>query len=244
MARLSRLGVAPFASNVYVNRDFPLPTSEVKCILVSAREDAQRKLQAAGMGCACNTKPKQYRVPLGYYKHQTFVLPTSSRIRSKLGYYERKRFVLPTSSHIRKGLGMLGQDDDLIDIAAGTADVTAPGTVTTTPTLVANPNYPGALLIGGQSSYGPPPPGQTYGVGQGPAVGPVTPSSSNYANPATYANAAAGLVSSLVGSGSTPQQQSALASLTQPIAGIGLSPLALGGIALGGILLVVLIAKR
>jgi hypothetical protein len=248
MAFLRALGVAPFAPNVYVNRDYPLPTREVNCILVGAQQDAQRKLAAAGMGCPSCTKPKNYAVPLGYYKHQMFVLPTSSPIRSKLGYYGKKKFVLPTSSRIH-GLGWLGQDDGS-DLAAAAISGGVPLESSPIPNSIeyvppaTGPNVIQVGEEGGQPIYqvvGAPAasaPNIVSGAA-GPGAGFFSPQTGQQ-----LANLTTSIGQALTGQGA--QQQSALASLSQPIPGIGLSPLTIGlGVAaVGGFLLLLAVMKK
>jgi hypothetical protein len=199
----------------YINRDYVLPTSTAKFIMAAAAQDAAKKT------CACH----------GSCGH--------------CGGRQYRRMSL-------RGLG-----DDTIDFSSFGPPVDSPivgpydysATFPTSPDLL-SPTYQDVLNnpdlyftptnANSGVVYGPPAPGQPGGVAA--------------AAPSLFA-AAGNVLASIFRPSSgvqtlTPAQQQALAlqqqqsltsGLTMPIAGIGLSPLTIGAIVLGGVLVISLV---
>jgi hypothetical protein len=218
----------------YVNRQFVLPTPAGDAIVA-----------AAGRGRH-----------LGYYTQRNFVLPTSSSIRQNqvlaaVAQASKKACSCNGACGHCSGrkrsrrLGWLGDDGDTgaYDISTG-----LPYSAEPTGTIDFTTGLPGATEITGNVD-----PSLINAEGD-PSVGyPATTGTTSTAGQSTtntVAAAIAAFTAKLLGtpttsSALTAQQQAALAAqnpLTTPIAGLGLSPLTLGAIGLG-VVLVISVAK-
>ena len=211
----------------YVNRQFVLPTPVGDAIVGTAA-----------------------RGRMGYYTGRNFILPTSSTVRNlqiaaaaqsakkscscggSCGHCGGKQYRRP-------GLGRLGDDGDFIDPDTGlplagevpqeTATFLPSGSSATDTGLFDVENFPNVNF---SSS-----PGST----QSPFTNTTTSSIAS-----AVGNVFSSLFAPKATTGLTPAQQQALAlqqqnSLTAPVAGIGLSPLTLAGIAVATVVVISLV---
>lgn len=205
----------------YVNRQFILPTPVGNAIV-----------GAAGRG------------RMGYYTSRSFVLPTSSNLNQQLaaaaqtakkscscggscGHCGGKRYT-------RRLRGLGDDSSDYTDTSDFSSDAIY-GPSPTLDTLALNADT--GLQPGNIGIFGPQPTAQTLALNASQGLQPGT---------SGIASAVGNVLSSIFAPRSstgvlTPAQQAALAQqspLTAPIAGIGLSPLTLGAIGLGVIVLI------
>jgi hypothetical protein len=209
----------------YVNRNFILPTPAGDAIVA-----------AAGRGRH-----------FGYYTQRNFVLPTSSSVRQNqalaiIAQSSKKACPCHGSCGHCSGrkrarrLGWLGDDStDLPDFTDLGPPVDSPilGPFDYTSTFAPSPDSPFTPVDPNSGVvYGPPAAGQ--------------PGSTASSATGSIASAVGNVISSIFrpsASTLTPAQQALLAQqqaspLTTPIAGIGLSPLTLGAIGLGAVVLI------
>jgi|SRR5579862_1299168 len=211
----------------YVNRDYVLPTSQVKCILISAEQDAARKLTAQARGCAQRTKPKSYARPakgLSYYRGQILF-----RRLGRLGQDDGEDlgiFSTPGTLPVQTGVAPDGGDSISF----------IPTSMENNPTAVQSflaENFPNINY----SASNP----NALTVSPSGATAPITSGLSTILNsllsPKNTGVATAGIYPA-------GYQPSGWTQLNTPMAGTGLSPLALIAIFGGGLLLVSFARRR
>jgi hypothetical protein len=183
------------------------------------------------------------RTRFGYYVNRNFILPTSTAnfilqaaaqdaahkgcaCHGKCGHCGGKKYR-------RMGLRGLGDDSgDLIDTSGDFTDISS----YSVPDQTAAQFYGIDTTSGG--IFGPQPTDQTLALNAAQGLAPGTSG-----QVPSWAQAGAGLIASIFNRPSSssrvpvtaPGQQSAL---TMPVAGLGVSPLVIGGIVLGGVVLI------